>query len=644
MDEGFRALVVAANHETAERVSTSLSSPELTCLLTSWTGDADPRTVVDPNDAADCLVSVLDATKTAELAAGLRACDLDVPVVRLASDGEVTDRPEARTDGATLCLPLGDDDLADLDAATGERLRTFLASTRSVSEATTCELGRLLTALSTVTDASSACRRVVDTVERLLGTTVAVYLDGDDGLRLASTSADFDEGEWPSVEAVARALDAEATDGDEHFDDVHVSSLDGRGALVVDLSGTTRTDALAVVDLASAATTATLERIDRQTRLERLNEATRRLMAAETCADVGVVATETAREVLGLELNSVHLYDDQTGHLLPVAATDEAREAFEEVPAFAPGESLAWTAYQSGEIHAYDDVREASAVHNQETPIRSEVVLPLGDHGVFVAGTTALAAFDDATVSLAKVFAANVEAALDRAVREAELRAREAELERQNDRLEEFASVVSHDLRNPIAVARGNLDMVREMLADDVAERPALDDRLGRIDRAHERMEELVENLLTLARQGRTVGETEAVDLERAVTEMWTRVDAGRLDVVGPLDTVEADPARLRDLFENLFSNAVTHAGSDVTVRVGRLDGEAGFYVADDGPGIPAADRESVFEHGHTTAEDGTGLGLAIVRSVAEAHGWSVRLTESETGGARFEFRTGDAD
>jgi signal transduction histidine kinase len=74
-----------------------------------------------------------------------------------------------------------------------------------------------------------------------------------------------------------------------------------------------------------------------------------------------------------------------------------------------------------------------------------------------------------------------------------------------------------------------------------------------------------------------------------------------------------------------------------VTVTVGPLDDGSGFYVADDGPGVPEAERERVFEFGHS-GSDGTGFGLAIVRGIAEAHGWRVSLTESESGGARFEF------
>jgi signal transduction histidine kinase len=77
-----------------------------------------------------------------------------------------------------------------------------------------------------------------------------------------------------------------------------------------------------------------------------------------------------------------------------------------------------------------------------------------------------------------------------------------------------------------------------------------------------------------------------------------------------------------------------------VTVTVGDLADDAGFFVADDGPGIPPDERETVFEAGHSTAPDGTGFGLAIVDGIADAHGWTVRVTDSATGGARFEFST----
>jgi signal transduction histidine kinase len=210
-------------------------------------------------------------------------------------------------------------------------------------------------------------------------------------------------------------------------------------------------------------------------------------------------------------------------------------------------------------------------------------------------------------------------------------RRREREVEARNTRLEEFSSVVSHDLRNPLNVAQGRLELARET-ADT--------ENLATAARALDRMDTLVEDLLTLAREGQDVSETEPVSLPTIVRQCWGTVvtDAARL-VVETERTIRADRSRLRELLENLLRNAVSHAGPDVTVTVGDLADGSGFYVADDGPGIPESERERAFESGYTTADDGTGLGLAIVREIAQAHGWTVSLTESEAGGMRIEFR-----
>jgi PAS domain S-box-containing protein len=205
------------------------------------------------------------------------------------------------------------------------------------------------------------------------------------------------------------------------------------------------------------------------------------------------------------------------------------------------------------------------------------------------------------------------------------------QLEREVERLDAFTSVVSHDLRNPLNVIQGSVQLVAEQYDDENVER---------IARAADRMERLVDDLLTLARQGETVGETRTVDLERLAERAWSNVDTAdaTLTVAEGTPTITADPDRLTQLLENLYRNATEHAGPDVTVTVGPLTEASGFYVADDGPGIPEEERETVFEQGHSTKPDGTGFGLPIVRSIAEAHGWSASATESETGGARFEI------
>jgi signal transduction histidine kinase len=213
-----------------------------------------------------------------------------------------------------------------------------------------------------------------------------------------------------------------------------------------------------------------------------------------------------------------------------------------------------------------------------------------------------------------------------------------------------------------LSVAVGNLELARDLEGDVATER---------IDSAHDaldRMDELISNLLSLAREGRSLETPAETDLRAVVDLAWTTVGSttgAELVVADPLPQIECDRDRLQQALENLFRNAIEHGSSadlgsdldpdsdahggetadaadppevapDVRVFVGRTDD--GFYVADDGSGIPETERESVFEPGHTTVEDGTGFGLAIVDRIARAHGWSVEVSESRAGGARFEF------
>ena len=269
---------------------------------------------------------------------------------------------------------------------------------------------------------------------------------------------------------------------------------------------------------------------------------------------------------------------------------------------------------------------------------------------------------------------------------------REEELERQNDRLERFASIVSHDLRDPLQTARATLAVAR---AGDEA---ALDE----LDDVFDRMDALVGDVLTLAKQGETVGEADSIDLAGVVADAWDTTDSGAASLVvgDDLPTVSADRERLRTLLENLFRNAVEHGSTgnraqpgdsevsetpretgeagdsvehsstssrsetddsegskipradgeavdsvehgtddDVTVRVEALDG-GGFAVADDGPGFGDAETARLFDYGYTTSDGGTGFGLSIVDEVARAHGWTVTATTGDDGGARFEVET----
>ena len=255
----------------------------------------------------------------------------------------------------------------------------------------------------------------------------------------------------------------------------------------------------------------------------------------------------------------------------------------------------------------------------------------------------------------------------------------ERQLVRQNDRLREFTSIISHDLRNPLSVVSGRIDLARETGEEE---------HLAAAEEAIERMESYLVDLLVLARQGQLVGRTELVDLAEAARDAWfvarERDPDAVLELPGRSKRVSADRARLRELLENLSLNRVVHGSTSprsrahedsvehsstgnralpddvvepcstggpaesesggngdcagttpsVTVTVGPL--EDGFYVADDGPGFGETDRGRAFEHGFTTSQDGTGFGLSIVEAICRAHGWDIDPVDGP--GARFEL------
>jgi len=206
------------------------------------------------------------------------------------------------------------------------------------------------------------------------------------------------------------------------------------------------------------------------------------------------------------------------------------------------------------------------------------------------------------------------------------------EASRHEERIERLTSDLSHDIKTPLSVAQGHLELLTDEVDDDAR------DRLDTIDDALDRSLELVAEFRTLIETGASVHDPERTPLDELVADAWASAapETATLAVDGDLGSVLADRKRLRRLFENLFSNSVEHAGDDVTVTVGTLPD--GFYVADDGPGIPDGKRDRVFDAGYSSRGRSHGSGLAIVEQIVDAHGWEIELTVSTAGGARFEF------
>jgi PAS domain S-box-containing protein len=211
-----------------------------------------------------------------------------------------------------------------------------------------------------------------------------------------------------------------------------------------------------------------------------------------------------------------------------------------------------------------------------------------------------------------------------------ELERTKRELRTQNERLDMFSDVVAHDIRSPLTVAMGYTRLAQE--TGDLT-------HLDSVRAAHDRIEQLVGDLMMLARSKLRAADLELTSLRDAVERAWHHVviSDARLVITPPLGMVRGNPGLLMELFENLFRNALEHGGTDITVRVGPLATD-GFFVEDDGPGIPTTHRDHVLDRGYSSNEAGTGLGLTIVTQIAAVHGWSTHVTDAEAGGARFEF------
>jgi PAS domain S-box-containing protein len=376
------------------------------------------------------------------------------------------------------------------------------------------------------------------------------------------------------------------------------------------------------------------EQKQRQRELERqneriaaLHEVATRMRTADDRGSIYDIVIDAAEDILEFDICIIAERDGDVLKSVAVGSGMSIEDYYQETPLDRENNLGAETARER-ETFVVDDLQE-SGYAPANFGYASALSVPLGDYGVFQAVAEERTAFSEDDRQLTELLVEHAVAAINRLERERELESRAAELERQNERLDQFASVVSHDLRNPLSVARGRLDL---------AEMTGEDEHFEAVDRAHDRMEELIEGLLALARQGEMANDPVSVDLEGAAEAAWDTAETGDLSLAfDDPPTVEADPDRLRQLLENLFRNTAEHGGDDVsTVTVGGLSD--GFYVDDDGVGIPESERESVLQSGYSGA-DGTGFGLAIAETIAEAHGWSVAVAESDEGGARFEFR-----
>lgn len=185
------------------------------------------------------------------------------------------------------------------------------------------------------------------------------------------------------------------------------------------------------------------EQVDHERSLAAVNDGARVLFEAEHPSVVATRLVEIVTVMLDFEVASVHLADEDEGVLRPVAYEPEYRceEMFEQIPVFGPGEGLAWEVFETQEARVIDDMKRVQNVYNPSTPIRSEIIHPLGEHGVLIVGDSTVDAFGQRDVDLLEILAATGDIALDRTQREQRIQSQRYELETRTEQLEELESI-----------------------------------------------------------------------------------------------------------------------------------------------------------------------------------------------------------
>lgn len=373
-----------------------------------------------------------------------------------------------------------------------------------------------------------------------------------------------------------------------------------------------------------------------------LHDATRRMMQANDEATVCEAVVETVERVLDRPIAGVWLRDGSADRLEPVASSQSGRELFGDPPVYTEGNSLSWRAYEAGEPIVVDDMHDKSGLYNPESVVRSELILPLGDHGVLNVASREPDAFSDNDVALAKLLAANAEVALGRSERE-------RKLERQTDRMEFFNSILRHDVLNAVTVIRGRA----EFLADDLEGEQRKDAET--IVRWSDDVEEIVGRVRTVLETltGDGDPDLEPVDLGDALRSEVERVRATYSAV-----TIETDvPASvsvlandlLGDVLGNVITNAVEHnetEGLRVGVTVEREGETVAVRIADNGQGVDEDRREAIFRRGETghAKSVGSGFGLFFVDAMVSEYGGEAWVEGNDAGGATFVITLPAAD
>lgn len=360
--------------------------------------------------------------------------------------------------------------------------------------------------------------------------------------------------------------------------------------------------------LLSTSVETALDRARRERGLATVQDVTRDAVAATTTDEMAETVLGQLPEVLDFPLSAIWEHDPTTQQLQPVGSTGPADPLFDETPVFTPGNSIAWRAFESGETKLVSQISEYPEAYDQESLIRSEVISPIGEFGVFAAGSLHDGSFTENEEQILASLTTNLQAAAQLIERRQDMQLLDQVLGR----------ILRHNLRNELSVIRGYAEHIE-------AEADGQHQMLGEnIVASAERLQKTTNNAQTMREVVANRDETRSVLLTEVIEDAIDRVrdkfpDAEIQDECAVDATVTTHP-NIHDAVQQLIENGIEHNESEtptVDVRLFATGDSPAIAVADNGPGIPQMELNVLDKHGESALEHGSGAGLWVIDRVA---------------------------
>jgi PAS domain S-box-containing protein len=376
----------------------------------------------------------------------------------------------------------------------------------------------------------------------------------------------------------------------------------------------------------------------RERQLRRTLEQSQKLIEAESPEEAANIAVEIAQETLSFPFTGVHLEEDGS-RLEPVAVTDALRDSLGYAPTYhqTNGErkvdTLVWDVYESNETRVLSDIEQAESGLAHETPSESGIIHSLPGHGVFITSVDSSEGFDEFNHYLSELLSALLATTLDRI-------AYQQQLESQRDNLDLLNQIVRHDIRNYLQIMLGRLDLLADRV--DQAHLEHLKPALDNAERAVELTQTARDLSNTLLEEQM---ESQPVNLHSVVDQ---EVDAVRAEDsnadIQVSESLKGTTVRANEMLDsvvrNLLKNAIRHNDKqhpEIEVSKTNRNGNVQLRVADNGPGVPDEQKESIFGKGEKGLEsEGTGIGLYLVNTLTKNWGGEVWVEDNDPEGSVF--------